>query len=85
VGILLYCKSVKSETSSASNRSPHDIKGRYLHEGVASLQEIVHGVKTKNSGEFLKLDFEKANFIRKVLLRKGFEPGWIHRALSLDS
>jgi hypothetical protein len=38
------------------------IARRTILKGVASLQEIVHGVKTKNSGEFLKLDFKKANF-----------------------
>ena len=68
------------------------IKGRHIHEGVLSLQETVHEVKSKRlGGVFLKLDFEKAydrvdwGFLREVLLRKGFDPGWVHRAMSLVS
>jgi hypothetical protein len=37
------------------------IKGRQIQEGILSLQEIVHEVKSKRlGGVFLKLDFEKA-------------------------
>ena len=68
------------------------IKGRHIHEGVLALQEIVHEVKTKKlGGVFLKLDFEKAYdrvrwpFLREVLLRKGFNPGWVHRVMGLVS
>jgi hypothetical protein len=68
------------------------IKGRHIHEGVLSLQEIVHETKARKlRGVFLKLDFEKAYdrvnwpFLREVLLGKGFEPAWVHRALSLVS
>ena len=66
------------------------IKGRHIHEGVLSLQEIVHEVRARKlGGVFLKLDFEKAydrvrwSFRRQVLLRKGFDPGWVHRAMGL--
>ena len=68
------------------------IKGRHIHEGILSLQEIVHEVKSKKlRGVFLKLDFEKAYdrvkwpFLREVLLRKGFDPGWVHCAMGLVS
>jgi hypothetical protein len=37
------------------------IKGRHIHEGIVSLQEIIHETKSKRlRGVFLKLDFEKA-------------------------
>ena len=61
------------------------IKGRQLHEGVVSLQEIIHETKSKKLRRvFLKLDFEKAydrvnwGFLREVLTRMEFEPGWVH-------
>jgi hypothetical protein len=66
------------------------IKGRHIHEGVLSLQEIIHESKSRKlRGVFLKLDFEKAYdrvnwpFLRDVLMGKGFEPSWVHMALSL--
>jgi hypothetical protein len=37
------------------------IKGRHIHEGVLSLQEIIHDINSKKlRGVFLKLHFEKA-------------------------
>jgi hypothetical protein len=66
------------------------IKGKQIHEGVLSLQEIIHETKYRKLwGVFLKLDFEKAydsvnlDFLREVLLRKIFDPGWVHGALGL--
>jgi hypothetical protein len=57
---------------------------------VVSLQEFVHETKSKKlGGGFLKLDFEKAydrvnwSFLREVLIRKGFDPSWIHRVMGL--
>lgn len=68
------------------------IKGRHILEGILSLQEIIHETKRKKlGGVFLKLDFEKAfdrvdwGFLREVLLRKGFDPAWVHRAMGLVS
>jgi hypothetical protein len=68
------------------------IKGRHILEGVLSLREIIHETKRKKlGGIFLKLDFEKAfdtvdwGFLREVLLRKGFDPAWVHRAMGLVS
>ncbi|KAK1614885.1 hypothetical protein QYE76_020402 [Lolium multiflorum] len=59
---------------------------------IALINEIIHETKSKRlRGVFLKLDFEKAydrvnwSFLREVLLRKGFNPGWVHRVLSLVS
>jgi hypothetical protein len=68
------------------------IKGCHILEGIVSLKEIIHETKSKKlRGVFLKLDFEKAydrvdwKFLREVLLRKGFDPGWVHRVMSLVS
>jgi hypothetical protein len=66
------------------------IKGRSLHEGVLALHEIAHELKRKKlGGLLLKLDFEKAydrvdwDFLREVLLTKGFSTGLVHRILQL--
>jgi hypothetical protein len=68
------------------------IRGRSVHEGVVSLQEIIHDTKAKRLRViFLKLNFEKAydrvdwGFLRKVLLGKGYNLEWVHRALDLVS
>nr|XP_051201554.1 uncharacterized protein LOC127315064 [Lolium perenne] len=68
------------------------IRGHHIHEGILALQEIIHETKSKKlQGVFLKLEFEKAYdrvnwaFLREVLLRKGFEPGWVHRVIGLVS
>jgi hypothetical protein len=55
-----------------------------------SLHEIIHELKSKNlPAILLKLDFEKAydrvswQFLREVLIKKGFESGYIHRLMQL--
>lgn len=56
------------------------LKGRFLHDGVLALHEIIHEVKARrHKGVFLKLDFQKAydrldwTFLRQVLERRGFD------------
>jgi hypothetical protein len=68
------------------------IKGRCLHEGVLVLHEIAHELRVKRlGGLLLKLDFEKAydrvswDFLRVVLLKKGFSAMVVHRLLQLVS
>jgi hypothetical protein len=55
-------------------------KGRYIHDGVLALHEIIREVKTRHhKGVFLKLDFQMAydrldwHFLRQVLQRRGFD------------
>ena len=68
------------------------IRGRNILEGPLALQEIVHELKrTKEPAVLLKLDFEKAydrvnwDFLRQVLLGRGFSAVWVHRVLQLVS
>ena len=68
------------------------IKGRFILDGVLCLHEIVHDLRTKGTKVVvLKLDFEKAydsvswNFLRQVLLAKGFEGAVVHRLMQLVS
>ena len=56
------------------------LKGRYIHDGILALHEIIHEVKSqRQKGVFLKLDFQKAYdrldwaFLRLALERKGFD------------
>jgi hypothetical protein len=56
------------------------IKGRYIHDGILALHEIIHEVKVRHQrGVFLKLDFQKAydrldwSFLRFALLWRGFD------------
>lgn len=64
------------------------IKGRLILDGSLALQEIVHKLRIKNlGGVLLKLDFMKAydrvnwKFLRRVMPRKGFDAGYIHRIM----
>ncbi|KAK1694372.1 hypothetical protein QYE76_011069 [Lolium multiflorum] len=66
------------------------IRGRCLHEGVLALHEIAHELRAKKlGGLLLKLDFEKSydcvnwDFLKKVLLRKGFSGMMVHRLMQL--
>ena len=59
------------------------MKGRFIHDGILALHEIVHEVKSKNHhGVFLKLDFQKAydrldwTFLWLALDRRGFDDRW---------
>jgi hypothetical protein len=56
------------------------LKGRYIHDGILALHEIIHEVKVQHQrGVFLKLDFQKAydrldwTFLRHALLRRGLD------------
>jgi hypothetical protein len=56
------------------------LKGRFIHDGILALHEIVHEVKVRRlKGVFLKLDFQKAYdrldwaFLRQVLERRGMD------------
>jgi hypothetical protein len=66
------------------------IPGRALHEGVLALHEIAHELRSKKlGGLLLKLDFEKAydrvnwDFLREILVCKGFSPMMVHRLMQL--
>lgn len=66
------------------------IKGRYILDGILCLHEIVHDLRARGSRAIiLKLDFEKAydsvswDFLRQVLLAKGFEAAYVHRLMQL--
>ena len=60
------------------------LKGRFIHDGILALHEVVHEVKARHlKGVFLKLDFQKAYdrldwaFLRQVLERRGFDDRFI--------
>jgi hypothetical protein len=68
------------------------IKGRLIHDGPLALHEIIHELKVKKTeAVLLKLDFEKAydrvnwQFLREVLIRKGFDAAYVHRMMQLVS
>jgi hypothetical protein len=68
------------------------IKGRFIQDGPLALHEIIHELKTKKlQAVLLKLDFEKAydrvnwSFLREALLRKGFDPRYVHHIRQLVS
>ena len=65
------------------------IKGRNILDGVLSLHEILHDLKSnKKSGIVLKLDFEKAydkvqwSFLHEIMIGKGFPEKWIDWVMS---
>jgi hypothetical protein len=64
------------------------IKGGFIQDGPLALHEIIHELKTKKlQVVLLKLDFKKAydrvnwSFLWEALLRKGFDPGYVHRIM----
>jgi hypothetical protein len=66
------------------------IKGRFIQDGALALHEILHEITSKNMQAIvLKLDFEKAydrvnwDFLKEVLLRKGFSGAYMHRIMQL--
>ena len=66
------------------------LKGRRIHDGILSLHEIVHEVRSRGlKGVFLKLDFQKAydrldwDFLRLVMQRRGFEDRWCNWIMQL--
>ena len=68
------------------------IRGRNILEGPLALQEIIHSLKrTRQPAILLKLDFEKAydrvnwEFLRQVLLGRGFSSVWVHHMMQLVS
>lgn len=68
------------------------IQGRFILDGVLVFHEVLHEVKTKRQkAVFLKIDFHKAydtvhwSFLRKVILRKGFDDCWVTRVMQLVS
>ena len=61
------------------------IKGRNILEGIVVVHEVLHEIRVQKSSTIvLKLDFEKAydrvdwDFLREVLIRKGFSENWIY-------
>ncbi|KAE8806001.1 retrotransposon unclassified [Hordeum vulgare] len=68
------------------------IYGRYILDGVLILHETIHEVCSRIlKAVFLKLDSHKAydivswDFLRKVLLRKGFDDRWVTRVMQMVS
>lgn len=68
------------------------VKGRLILNSILCLHEIVHDLRARGSrAVILKLDFEKAydsiswDFLRQVLLAKGFEAAYVHRVMQLVS
>ena len=66
------------------------LKGRFIHDGILALNEIIHEVKTRRQkAVFLKLDFQKAYdrldwaFLRLVLERRGVDERMISWILQL--
>jgi hypothetical protein len=68
------------------------IKESPILDGALSLHEIIHEIKVRKSEAILlKIDFEKAYdrvnwlFLQEVLIRKGFENGFVHKFMQLVS
>ncbi|KAE8817311.1 hypothetical protein D1007_04999 [Hordeum vulgare] len=68
------------------------IQGRFIADGVLVFHEVLHKVRTRRQRMvFLKIDIHKAYdtisraFLRKVLLRKGFDDRWVTRVMQMVS
>ena len=91
----IFSKALNNRLIKLSERliSPNQIafiKGRYILESVVAAHEIIHEVaRRKETGIFLKLDYEKAygrvtwSFLEEVLRSRGFNHKWIGWILKL--
>ena len=71
------------------------VPGRMITDNVLIAFESYHAIKNKKVGKFgscaVKLDMHKAydrvewRFLEKILLRLGFEPGWVELIMACVS
>ncbi|KAE8817709.1 hypothetical protein D1007_04569 [Hordeum vulgare] len=84
----IFVKVCATRLSPVAERIAHPLqsaflKGRWIHDGILTLHEIVHEVASKGlKGVFLKLEFQKLydrpgwSFLRLVMQRRGFDERW---------